>query len=69
MVGGDNHLVVGLCQPPEEVRDDGVAEPGEGDAAIGTLVVGEFTHHLRLGAGMTEHVDEVEHHHIQVVLL
>ena len=45
-----------------------MTEPGEGDAAIGTLIVGELPHHLRLCAGMTEHVDEVEYHDVQVVL-
>ena len=46
-----------------------MTEPGEGDAAIGTLIVGEFPYHFRLSTGMTEHVDEVEHHDIQVILL
>ena len=69
MVGGDNHLVIGLRQLSEELGDHRVTEPGEGDAAIGTLVVGQFTYHLRLSAGMTEHVDEVEDHHVEVVLL
>ena len=69
VVGGDDDVVVGLCQLSEEVGDDGVLEPREGDAAIRRLVVGQLAHHLRLGTGMAEHVDEVEHHDVEVVLL
>ena len=69
MVGRHDHPAVGLCQQFEEVGDDRMTEPREGDATVGTLVVGEFAHHLRLRTGMTEHVDEVEHDHVQVVLL
>ena len=69
MIGGDNHLVVGLCQLSEELGDDRVTEPGEGNATIGTLVIGQLAYHLRLCTGMTKHVDEVEDDHVQIVLL
>ena len=46
VIGGDDDLIVFLCDIPEKVGNDGVAEPGEGDAAVGTLVVGQFANHL-----------------------
>ena len=42
-------------------------EPAERDAAVGGLVLCQLPHHLRLGAGVRQHVDEVQHHHVQVV--
>ena len=67
MVGGDQYRVLALCQQFEQFGQYGVAEPADGDAAIGRLVVGQFAHHLRLGAGMAQHVDEVDDEHIQMV--
>ena len=46
-----------------------MAEPRERNRAVGRLVVGQFAHHFRLRAGVREHVDEVENHDVQVVLL
>ena len=46
MIGGDDHRVVTLCQLTEELCEDTVAEPAEGDAAESTLTVCQFTHHL-----------------------
>ena len=69
MIGSDNDLVIGLSQLAEEVGDDRVAEPRECYRAIGTLVIGQLTYHLRLGSGVAEHIDEIEHHHVEVVLL
>ena len=68
MVGGDYDAIVALRKQFEEVGDCRMAKPTEGDAAICRLGVGQLAHHLRLGAGMTEHVDEIEHDDIDVVL-
>ena len=68
MIGGDDDTIVGLSQLTEQVGYDRMAEPRQGDASVGRLVVGQLTHHLRLRTGMTEHVDEIEHYHVQVVL-
>ena len=69
MVGGDNHSPVGLCQPFEQFRDDGMSEPAECDRTVGRLIVSQLPHHLRLCACMAQHIDEVEHHHIEIILL
>ena len=45
VVGSNDDMSIGLCQFTEEVADGGVVEPGGGDAAVGTLVAGEFAHH------------------------
>ena len=45
-----------------------MAEPALRDAAVGTLVVGKLAHHLRFGTRVREHVDEVNHQHVQVVV-
>ena len=68
MVGGYYHAIVAAGKQFEEFGDCRMAEPTEGDTAISRLGVGQLAHHLRLGAGMTEHVDEIEHHNIDVVL-
>jgi len=67
VVGGDDDLIVGLRHAAEEVGNDGVTEPGEGDAAVGRLVVGQLAHHARLCTGVGEHVDEIEHDDVEVV--
>ena len=46
-----------------------MAEPRQRDAAVCRLVVGQLANHLRLRSRMAQHVDEVEHHHVQVVPL
>ena len=67
MVGGDDHSAGSGSQLSEQFGYDGVAKPAEGDGAVGRLVVGQFAHHLRLCAGMAQHVDEVDDEHIQMV--
>ena len=69
VVRGQHNGVIALSQAFEEVGDDRVAQPGERDGAVGTLVVGELPYHLRLGAGVGEHVDEVDDNNIEVVVL
>ena len=69
VVGGDDDAVVGLCQQAEQVGDDAMTEPRQGNGAVGRLVIGQLAHHLRLGTGMGEHVDEVEDNDVEVVLL
>ena len=68
VIGGDDDTIVRLCQLTEQVGNDRMAKPRQGNASVGTLVVSQFAHHLRLRTGMRQHVDEVEHHHVQVVL-
>ena len=46
-----------------------MAEPRQGDGAVGRLVISQFANHTALCPGMRKHIDEVEHHDIQVVLL
>ena len=68
MVGGEHHTVVAGRKGTEEVGNGRMAKPAEGDAAVGCLSGSQFAHHAAFGAGMGEHVDKVEHHHIEVVL-
>ena len=68
VIGGDDDLAILLCQLTEEFGDDRMAEPGERDRTVGTLIVGELAHHPRLRTGVTQHIDEVEHYDVQIVL-
>ena len=68
MIGGENHGEIALRKQLEEIGENGMAEPTERDGAVGRLVIGQFAHHARLCSGVRKHVDEVEHHHVQVVL-
>ena len=68
VVGGDHHLAVILRQSSEQFREHRVAQPALRDAAVGTLCIGELAYHLRFRSGMREHVDEVDHQHVQVLL-
>ena len=67
MIGGDDHGIVVLSQQLEEISQYAVSEPTEGDAAERTFVIGQLTNHLRFRAGMTEHIDEIHHEHVQIV--
>ena len=69
MVGGEHDFVAFFGYATEEVEGRGVAKPRFGQRAIGGIVGGELANHARLGAGMGEHVDEVEHDDVEVVLL
>ena len=69
MIGGDDDAIVCLCQLTEQVGNDGVTEPRECDGTVSRLVIGQFAYHLRLRTSVAEHIDEVEYHHVQVVLL
>ena len=42
-------------------------QPALRDAAVGTFVIGQLTHHARLCPCMREHVDEVDDHHVKIV--
>ena len=68
VIGGYENLAISLRQMLQHLSHRRVAEPRECDRTVGRLVVGELAHHLRLRAGMRQHVDEVEHQHVQVVL-
>src|SRR3712207_1304863 len=46
-----------------------MAEPTQRDTAVGRLVIGQLARHFRLRTGMREHVDEVDHEHVQIVFL
>ena len=46
-----------------------MTEPTECYRAVCRLVVCQFAHHLRLRTRVTQHVDEVYYHHVEVVLL
>ena len=52
MISGENNRVVAVSQSLKQFRHHGMVEPTERDATIGTLVIGQFAHHLRLGTGM-----------------
>ena len=67
MISSDDDGIIVLSQLLEEVGQHTMSEPAEGDAAERTFVIGQFTHHLRFSAGMTEHVDEVHNKYVQVV--
>ena len=68
VVRSEDDVVVALCQGTEEITNSRVAEPTECDAAVGCFIGRQLTHHPTLGAGMAEHIDEVEHAHIDIVL-
>ena len=68
VVGGEHYLVIALRKELEELGENRMAEPALRDAAVGTLVVGKLAHHLRFGTRVREHVDEVNHQHVQVVV-
>ena len=46
MVSGKDDAVIALRQQSEKLADDRVAEPALRDAAVGSLVAGEFAYHL-----------------------
>ena len=66
MVGGEHHVGIVGRQAAEELAQARVAEPREGDGAIGRFVRGQFAHHATLSAGVAEDVDEVDHRHTQI---
>ena len=68
MIGSYYHLTVHLCQLAEEITYHRVAEPRQGYRAVGTLIIGQLANHLRFGAGVTQHIYEVEHHYVKRVL-
>lgn len=68
MIGCEDDGVVAIGQSLEQFSHDGVAEPGERDAAVGTLVVGQLANHLRFCASMREHVDEVDNDDVEIVV-
>lgn len=69
MVGGQYDLISHVSNGTEEIDSGTMLKPCAGDGTIGSLVVCEFSHCLRLCAGMREHIDEVEHNDIELVLL
>ena len=69
MVGGENNTVAHLGDVLEEVVGRRVAEPALRQRSISSLGIGQLTDHLALGAGMGEHVDEVEDDDVERVLL
>ena len=69
MIGGYYYGEVALSEQLEQLREHRVPEPTERYAAVGGLVVGQLTYHLRLRSGVAEHVDEVDDEHVQVVVL
>src|SRR5574344_1010266 len=69
MIGSYHYLAVGLRQHLKQISNDRMAEPAQGDGAIGTLVISQFAHHLRFSSSMRQHINEIEYHHIQVILL
>ena len=65
MVGGDYHFVTQFGEATEDVESRRVTEPGFGDRPISGIVACQFADHLRFGAGMREHIDEVDHHDLE----
>ena len=68
VVGGYNDGAVCLGKTAEESGYGRMAEPALGNAAVGCLVAGQFAHHAAFGACMAEHVDEIKHKDVEVVL-
>ena len=52
VVGGDDDVGIGLGKFLEKFADRRVVEPRSGDAAVGTLIARQFTHHARLSTSM-----------------
>ena len=68
VVGGDDDAAVDLRECAEQVCHHRMAEPRERYRAVSRLVVGEFAHHFRFGSCVREHIDEVHHDDVEVVL-
>jgi len=69
VVGGEDDVVVRVGEGAEQVCHGAVAEPAECDAAVGGLVAGQLANHTALGAGVAEHVNEVEDAHVDIIFL
>ena len=69
VVGGEDDAVAHLGDVLEEVVGRRVAEPALRQRAVSGLGIGQLTDHLALGAGMGEHVHEVEDDDVERVLL
>lgn len=69
VVGGEDHAVAHLGDVLEEVVRRRVAEPAARQRAIRSFGIGQLADHLALGAGVGEHVDEVQHDDVQLILL
>ena len=68
VVGGDDHIATLLGDEAHHVEEAGMLKPRVHQRAVGFLVVGQFADDFHLGAGMREHVNEVVHDDIQLVL-
>ena len=68
MIGGEEDLDLLFRQILDHVQQDGVGEPGGGDAAIRLLVIGQLAHHVHVRARMGEHIHKVEDDDIERVL-
>ena len=68
VVGGQDYAAIHGCQRAEEFGHGRMAEPTLRDAAVCRLAVGQFAHHAAFRSGMAEHVYEVEHHDVEVVM-
>ena len=65
MVGGENYFISEFGKTSEDFDCAAVSEPGFGDRAVCGIAVGQLADHFRLRACVREHVDEVEHNHVQ----
>ena len=69
VVGGQYHLVAHFGNRTEEVERRGMFHPGASQGAVGGLVVSQFAHSLDFGAGMAQHIDEVDDDDVERVAL
>lgn len=69
MVGSEDHAVAHLGDVLEEVVRRRVAEPATRQRAISCFGIGQLADHLALGASVGEHIDEVQHDDVQLILL
>ena len=67
MVGGQNKFDILRSQRFHQFEERAVLEPRFGNASIRLFVGGKFANHLRVGAGMRQHIYKVDNQHRKLV--
>ena len=69
MIGCQHYRTIMSGQATEEITHGRVAQPTLCNAAISCFVAGKFPNHKAFRTSVTKHINEVDNHNIQVVLL
>ena len=68
MVGGKHYFVSGGGNVAEHLYDCCMAKPRSCQAAVSGVGGGQFAYHLALCTGVRQHIYEVEHYDIEVIM-